>query len=68
MDAFGQLGFDPGSGCGSGTTTTVNATLRRLCSVTTGDQVATDAFDPAAESAGLAVDSFSGLGSPDCAP
>jgi len=47
VDSFGRVGEDPGSAWGSGDTTTVNQTLRRLETVTTGDTVIDDAFDPA---------------------
>jgi hypothetical protein len=50
-DVIGQIGFDPGYllGWGSGGTTTVDHTLRRKCSVSTGDRFGYDGFDPAVE-------------------
>jgi len=46
VDVFGQVGFDPGSSWGSGDLATKDHTLRRLTSVTQGDTVQDDAFDP----------------------
>ena len=43
-------------------TSTADNTLRRLPSVTAGDTDPSDAFDPAAQWAGLPVDTFDGLG------
>jgi len=69
LDIIGQLGFDPGIAWGVAPNTTLNATLVRKCSVVEGDLNGSDAYDPiATEWLGLAVDSFAGLGSPDCAP
>ncbi|MCY7296685.1 ExeM/NucH family extracellular endonuclease [Alteromonas sp. a30] len=62
IDSFGQVGNDPGSAWGSGSTTTANNTLRRLSSVTSGDTVIDDAFDPAQEWAGFGNDQFNDLG------
>ena len=67
-DVIGQIGNDPGVEWGSGGTTTLNHTLRRLCTVTSGDPDGSNAFDPALQWAGLAIDDFSGIGSPACAP
>jgi hypothetical protein len=69
LDVMGQIGFDPGApGWGSGNESMVNHTLRRKCSVLHGDTNGLDAFDPATEWTGFAIDTFSGLGSPACAP
>lgn len=62
VDSFGRVGEDPGSAWGSGDTTTVNNTLRRLASVTTGDVNSTDEFDPANEWQGFGNDVFDDLG------
>ena len=43
-------------------TSTADNTLRRLPAVTAGDTDPTDAFDPAAQWAGFATDTFDGLG------
>jgi uncharacterized protein len=63
IDAIGQVGFDPGSEWGSGLTSTANNTLRRKSTVCAGDTISDDAFDPAVEWDGYAVDTFDGLGS-----
>lgn len=62
VDAFGQVGFDPGSAWGSGDTVSANHTLRRKAAVCTGDPDATDVFDPATEWDGFAQDTVDGLG------
>lgn len=63
IDSFGQVGFDPGSAWGSGSTSTANNTLRRLSSVSAGDTVVDDVFDPGLEWAGFGNDQFGDLGS-----
>ncbi|MGB7057441.1 MAG: ExeM/NucH family extracellular endonuclease [Geitlerinemataceae cyanobacterium] len=63
LDSIGQVGFDPGSEWGSGLTSTQDNTLRRLSTVMTGDTNVSNAFDPAVEWAGFAIDTFDGLGS-----
>lgn len=63
LDSIGQVGVDPGSAWGTAPTTTLDATLRRKDSVTSGDTVIDDAFDPASQWDGYAKDSFDGLGS-----
>jgi hypothetical protein len=69
LDAIGQIGVDPGTEWGTGMTSTADNTLRRHCSVTSGDSSATDAFDPVTAGwAGLAADTFAGLGNAMCAP
>ena len=62
VDSFGRVGEDPGSAWGSGDTTTVNQTLRRLETVTTGDTVIDDAFDPADQWRAFPEDTLDGLG------
>lgn len=61
VDSFGQVGTDPGSAWGDGDSSTANNTLRRT--VTEGDTVIDDAFDPAAEWQGFGNDVFDDLGS-----
>ncbi|MFI7303291.1 lamin tail domain-containing protein [Micromonospora aurantiaca] len=63
VDSLGQVGVDPGTEWGSGLTSTADNTLRRLPSVTAGDTDPADPFDPAAQWAGFATDTFDGLGS-----
>ncbi|GGO38970.1 nuclease [Deinococcus humi] len=62
IDSFGQVGFDPGTQWGTSPTATLDSTLRRKASVTTGDRNGLDAFDPAAEWDGFPQDTFDGLG------
>lgn len=62
VDSLGQVGFDPGSEWGSGLTSTADNTLRRKATVKQGDAVTGDAFDPAVEWDGFALDTFDGLG------
>lgn len=62
VDAFGQVGIDPGSEWGSGATGGMDATLRRQADVCVGDPDASNAFDPADEWDGFAIDTFDGLG------
>lgn len=67
VDSIGQVGSDPGSaGWGTGSVTTTDATLRRACSVTSGDRVQSDAYDPATEWTSPGVDVFDGLGMRGC--
>ena len=61
LDSIGQVGVDPGTAWGIGATTTLDHTLRRTAHPDTDP---TDAFDPAAQWAGAAVDDFSDLGLP----
>jgi predicted extracellular nuclease len=63
LDAFGQVGFDPGAQWGSGDTGTQDGTLRRKSEICAGDDDATDPFDPSSEWDGFARDTFDGLGS-----
>lgn len=62
MDIIGQIGTDPGARWGSTTLGTENNTLRRKCAVTSGDTNGADAFVPATEWDGFAIDTFDGLG------
>ena len=63
VDAFGQVGFDPGSSWDSGSTSTANNNLRRRAGDCTADTNADDAFDPAAHYEGFGNDVFDGFGS-----
>jgi endonuclease G len=63
VDAFGDVGFDPGAiGWGSGLTSTTDHTLRRKATVSAGDTLTTDSFAPATQWDGFAVDTFDNLG------
>ncbi len=67
VDVIGQVGDDPGSdGWTGGGLATTDFVLRRMCSVTTGDPVGSDPFDPSVEWTGVAWTSAAdnaGLGS-----
>lgn len=65
MDVFGQIGAVVTS-WGTAPTATLDTTLTRKCSVTAGDVNGADAFDPATEWEGHAVNSFQFLGSRNC--
>ena len=60
VDAFGQIGFDPGSEWPGGGQ---NDTLRRAETVCAGDTNPDDAFDASGEWVTFAQDTFDGLGS-----
>jgi hypothetical protein len=60
VDAFGQIGFDPGSQWTGGGQ---DDTMQRKATVCAGDTNASDAFDATTEWDVLAKDTFSGLGS-----
>jgi hypothetical protein len=66
LDVIGQVGVDPGTGWGSAAKSTLDHTLRRKCSVTSGDAVGTNAFDPSVEWQVFALDTFNGLGARGC--
>lgn len=62
VDAFGQVGFDPGTEWGTGLVSTADNTLRRKPLVCDGDTNATDTFDPSIQWDGFATDTIDGLG------
>lgn len=63
VDVIGQIGVDPGTEYGTGLTSTADNTLRRKTTITQGDTNSSNAFDPAIEWDGFALDTFDGLGS-----
>jgi predicted extracellular nuclease len=63
VDVIGQIGLDPGTEWGTGLTSTADNTLRRKAAIVAGDTNGGDAFDPAVEWDGFAIDTFDGLGS-----
>jgi hypothetical protein len=65
-DVIGQIGVDPGTNWGVAPDTTINATLRRDCTVTNGDTNGADAFNPATQWTGFAIDTFGDLGTYNC--
>ncbi|WP_233462877.1 ExeM/NucH family extracellular endonuclease [Aeromonas caviae] len=62
VDSFGQVGVDPGTAWVSGGVSTLDMTLRRKATVTTGRTDATAPFDPALEYVAAPKDDASGLG------
>jgi predicted extracellular nuclease len=63
VDVIGQIGTDPGpAGWGTDPTNTTDNTLRRKPTIEAGDSNGTDAFDPAVEWDGFAVNTANGLG------
>ena len=62
VDSIGVVGTDPGTEWGTGLTSTADNTLRRKATVKQGDTNTVDAFAPATEWDGYAVDTFDGLG------
>ncbi len=62
VDSIGVVGTDPGSEWGTNLTSTADNTLRRKSTIKVGDTNTVDAFDPATEWDGYAVDTFDGLG------
>ena len=63
-DVIGRIGEQ--QVWGMAPTRTRDATLRRKCAVTAGDLDGADAFDPALEWDGFAVDTFDDLGQRTC--
>ncbi|MDQ1884196.1 ExeM/NucH family extracellular endonuclease [Aeromonas salmonicida] len=62
VDSFGQVGVDPGAAWVSGSVSTLDMTLRRKATVTTGRTDAAGPFNPALEYVAAAKDDASGLG------
>jgi predicted extracellular nuclease len=62
IDSFGQVGFDPGSSWNVGGVATADKSLRRKASVTSGDTLTTDLFDPSAQYDQAVQDDFSDIG------
>jgi predicted extracellular nuclease len=63
IDSVGQVGRDPGTGLSSGVSSMADKTLCRKITVCVGDAVTNDAFTPATQWDGFAMDTFGGLGS-----
>ncbi len=66
VDVIGQIGFDPGASWTVDMVSTQNQTLRRDCSVVSGDADGSDAFDPSVQWAGAMQDDFSDFGQYVC--
>lgn len=65
IDTFGQVGVDPGSNWGADDTATKDRSLVRKASITSGDTVTDDEFEPSNEWVGYPQNTFSNLGSHD---
>ena len=63
LDVIGQIGFDPGTVWGTPPASTLNNTITRKSTVCAGDANGSNAFDPAGEWDGFAIDTISNLGS-----
>ncbi|HEY9837235.1 MAG TPA: DUF4347 domain-containing protein, partial [Vampirovibrionales bacterium] len=64
IDSIGQIGVNPpGAQWTGGGVSTLNRTLRRKITITTGDTNPNNTFDPSLEWIGFPQDTFSGLGS-----
>jgi len=68
LDVIGQIGFDPGTAWVASGVSTLNSTLRRKTSVTSGDQLGSDVFDPSVQWDTFAQDTFDDLGLPPSQP
>ena len=68
IDRIGQLGTDPGTEWKVGTTTTLNATLRRNATIKKGDSNAAGTFDPTLEWTVFLIDDSTGLGNHTVSP
>ncbi|RXK57822.1 HYR domain-containing protein [Lacibacter luteus] len=62
IDVIGQIGTDPGTEWGTGSTSTADNTIRRKSSINKGDNNGSDAFNPATEWDGFVTDATGGLG------
>ena len=66
VDSFGQIGVDPGMEWMGGGVGTLDVTLRRKCTVVSGDTMGSDAFDPSVEWDAFGIDDFTNLGIRSC--
>ncbi|SDM36939.1 hypothetical protein SAMN05518871_10155 [Psychrobacillus sp. OK028] len=63
VDSFGQVGVDPGTSWSKNGIVTADMTLIRKSTVTSGDIISNDSFDPSLEWVALPKDDSSNLGS-----
>ena len=63
VDCIGRIGQDPGSAWVGGGLSTMDRTLVRKSTITSGDINPSDAFDPSFEWIGYPIDAFNNLGS-----
>ncbi len=61
-DSLGRVGERPNTSWNANGVSTVNMTIRRKASVTSGDLVIGDAFDPSVQYDAFAIDDFTDLG------
>jgi hypothetical protein len=66
QDIFGQVGNNPGTEWGTGTTGTADVDLRRNCNVLVGDRLGIDAFNPVFSWTGFPVNTSADLGTRFC--
>jgi hypothetical protein len=66
VDSFGRVGEDPGVAWSGGSLSTRDTVLRRRCTVTTGDALSGDAFDPSLEWESAGDTDLSGFGRRGC--
>ena len=66
VDSLGRYGENPAVEWGTGLTSTSDNTLRRKCTITVGDLLGTDPFDPVTEWDGFAGDTLDNLGLYHC--
>lgn len=66
LDVIGQIGVDPGDAWSSDASSTADHTLRRKCSVQSGDPLGSDIFNPNTEWDTFPADTFDGLGRRGC--
>lgn len=62
IDVIGQVGVDPGTEWGTGLTSTADNTIRRKSTITEGDPIASDAFNPSVQWDGFLNDTIDNLG------
>ncbi|AFY81265.1 DUF4347 domain-containing protein [Oscillatoria acuminata] len=68
LDAIGQIGVNPGTAWSGGGVSTLDRTLRRKSTITTGDTNPNNPFNPSLEWIGFPPNTFNGLGSHNAAP
>lgn len=66
FDVIGRIGEDPGTAWTANGVSTANMTLRRKCSVTSGDRIGNNPFDPSLEWTGIEPTTRAGLGVREC--
>ena len=62
VDSIGQVGTDPGAEWGTGAASTADNTIRRKATILAGDTNIGNAYNPAGEWNGFAINTFDGFG------